>query len=346
MSQVSPYGRSAAERSQHRQTATLFVTVVSAIFFAATSLSNPDLFRWESGSPQPPDHSPVPVDEKSRKSTVAANELAARIAALQQALPASDTSSELNERLDSVARDLESADLSSEAEAKIHRLLNTLQQQITSLNALSNRPPVNAEGIDEAIASEVRSILLDEQDAIQKAREKAEGAVRLKKERDIRDVRLDLRDNQDKSASLRRQITQTQRQQSEFRAKAARADALQRQMSDVRRWLTPFTASGHMQPNSTHNAYGIERTVDPAPVSLMRLRKLGALEPTMEGIKQLHTFGRYRNADFKDKLPLGAFSPYWEGLIHKPEVLALVKRAQQLLRDHGQAMVEARLLSP
>ena len=75
-------------------------------------------------------------------------------------------------------------------------------------------------------------------------------------------IRLSTNDNQDRAAALRRQIAQTQQEQREFQAKAARLAALQRDMADMERYLQPFTAPGYLQPKSDRNAWDTERTVE------------------------------------------------------------------------------------
>ena len=66
----------------------------------------------------------------------------------------------------------------------------------------------------------------------------------------------------------------------------------------------------------------------------------------MEGLERLYIFGGGKNAVLNNSRPLGSFPQYWAHKLSKPEVLQAVKRAQQLLRDHGQAMVEEQLLAP
>ena len=333
MSHVSPYQRSTAERGQHRKATAVFVVVAAAVLLVATAIS---------GKPDPPP--PIPDDE-SKKHAV---DWTARIADVKRSLPHPDTPelNDVRQRLAAVAQGLEQGELSPDAEVAIQNSLNALQQQAAQLASLSNPPPVDALGIDEAISSVVESIEADEQAALQEARNQADQAIRQKKEPAIRDMRLALRDQQDQATELRRQIAQMQREQADFQAKAARAEALRREMSDVKQYLSPFTAPGHLQPKSDRNAWDTERTADAKPVSLARLKRLGALEPTMEGLERLYIFGGGKNAVLNNSRPLGSFPEYWAQHLSKPDVLQAVKRAQQLLRDHGQALVEAQLLSP
>ena len=353
MSHVSPAEGSTAERIRYYFTTGLFFSVVTGIFYAA---------YWLSGSPVL-FHSPSTTEPQRESQSVASDstvagpdktdkidvvDWSARIAAIEAEVPNTDNAdtNSVKQRLQTVGRLLNSERLTAKAEAEIHQLLTDIRKQAVVLSANQNPPTVNAQGFSESVRATVQSILLKEQDLMREARKQSEDQVRRLKEPSLRAVRLEVRDHQDKAAHLRRQITQMQREQSQSKAKVARAEALRNQMSDIQSLLTPFTAAGHMQPNGTHNGYDTEHTVDPAPVSLLRLQRLGALEHSMDGLKRLYTFGGKRNAAFKDKLPLGAYSPKWEGVLTKQEVLAVVKGAQRLLIDHGQAMVEAKLLSP
>lgn len=332
MSNVSPYQRSTAERGQHRKATFVFVVVAAVVLVVATATPEPD--------PPPP----IPDDEPQEQVI----DWTARFADVERSLPKSNTLEliDVRRRLATAARELEQGELSTDAEASIQESLNALQQQAAQLTSLSNPPSVNAQGIDEAISSEIHSIETAEQLALHDAREQAGQAIRQEKEPAIRDMRLALRDQQDQATELRRQIAQMQREQADFQAKAARAEALRREMSDVKQYLSPFTARGYLQPKSDRNAWDTERTADAKPVSLARLKRLGALEPTMEGLERLYIFGGGKNAALNNSRPLGSFPQYWAQHLNKPEVLQAVKRAQQLLRDHGQALVEEQLLSP
>jgi hypothetical protein len=186
----------------------------------------------------------------------------------------------------------------------------------------------------------------NEQVELQGAIEESIAKVRDARATELREGRLAVGDAEDKIENLRVRIVAAERQQREIQAKAARAAALQREMADVRAYLSPFIHAGHVQPNGITNAYHIEHTVKAMPVSLQRLERLGALEPTMKGLAELYKFGGMHHVRVNDR-PRGAFPKYgWEGNIKKAEIRAPVERAQELLRQHGQALVEARLLSP
>ncbi len=352
MSQLSPYARSTSERSQNRHATSLFVAVVAVVFFAVPWLI--DSNRLPKPPPSvPPSKSPVTTESKPEANRPEVEgtdpvDWSARIAAIEQELPDSNDAEliALKQRLQGVDRILNEVKLSVDDEASFQLELDKLQQHAAKFNAESKRPAVNAVGFPEQLSSIAQSILMAEQEAVRQAREQAEGEVRKKKEPAIRKVRLEVRDEQDTATDLRRQIAQMQREQKEFQAKTARAEALQRQNSDVERYLQPFTAPGYLQPNSDSNPWDIERTADAKPVSLTRLKRVGALEDTMEGLERLYIFGGGKNPTVNNRRPLGLFPEYWAQKLSKPDILQAVKRAQQLLRDHGQALVEQQKLSP
>lgn len=166
-------------------------------------------------------------------------------------------------------------------------------------------------------------------------------------ERMMRPVKLALRQRQDEVTMLRERIATLQSELEQIRHKEERAAALKPLMNEVHRYLTPFTSPGYVQPAGNSISHNVERTVDAKPVSLDALRKIGALERTMEGFKCLLVFGGGRGPVHANRRPLGSFPAYknWNALA-TPDILNTVKRAQSLIRDHGEALVEAQLLSP
>ncbi|MEM6468012.1 MAG: hypothetical protein AAF802_00480 [Planctomycetota bacterium] len=360
MSQVSPYARSTAERSHNRNATTLFVAIGGAIFFAVLWLADPAILSWafqsnetrketlNRNSEPESTRETADTEETSRTDRISGVDWAAQVEAIEHQLPDSHSLdvSDVKIRLQSLLQILEGEKLPEHVVSDVQRSLEELHQQAEMLRAQSSRPNVDAEGFDEGVASTARRILLAEQELVRQARENSERKTRQQKEPTLRDVRLALRDNQDKATDLRRQIARMQQEQSEFREKAARAEALRLDMTDVKRYLQPFTAPGYLQPKSDRNAWDTERTVDATPVSLARLKRLGALEDTMEGLERLYIFGGGKNPVLNNSRPLGAFPEYAAYYLKKPNVLHAVKRAQQLLREHGQALVEQQLLSP
>lgn len=353
MSHVSPHSRSESERSQQQNTTAIFVAVTAAVFFAALWLANPGLIAWLTKPNETDDRGQNSETEETapdNPDAIATSRLdwTTQVAAIEQRL-FNVNSRAVKQQLASLLNTLEKEDLSQQEQVGVQNSLIQLQQQVTLLNEQSSPPSPNLHTLDGRLNSISESIQNGEAEQIHIARQNAEQRVRTehdKKTPSIRDIRLSTNDNQDKAAALRRQIAQVQREQKEFQAKAARLAALQRDMADVERYLQPFTAPGYLQPKSDRNAWDTERTVDKEPVSLSRLKRLGALEDTMEGLKRLYIFGGGKNPALNNSRPLGSFPQYWAQHLNKPEVHQAVQRAQQLLREHGQALVEEQRLSP
>lgn len=354
MSQESPYARSTSERSQHWKSTGLFVGMATAVFIAILWLIPPSLIPSWQKKPSIQTHDSSVIGEvipETNSPEVEKNnsvDWPTQLVAIEKELPVTNNAEliQLKQQLQRVEAVLTKAKLSADAEASIRYSLNELRQHTTILKALSSRPTVEPKDLAEEITSIAHSSLTTEQSAIQQAREQAEQLIRQKMSPVIRELRLEVRDQQDKTTGLRRQIAQMQREQKEFQAKAARAEAMQREMPDIKQYLQPFTAPGNLQPKSDRNPWNVEVTSDEKPVSLARLKRLGALEDTMEGLERLYIFGGGKNPGVNNPRPLGSFPQYWALEIRKPEVLAVLKRAQKLLRDHGQALIEEQLLSP
>lgn len=113
----------------------------------------------------------------------------------------------------------------------------------------------------------------------------------------------------------------------------------------VRALLIPFTTPGFRQQAASGK---LEVTSDKQPLSYAGLLRTGALEESDEGLEKLfrmaQTFDGY--SKFNDR-PQGAFPTLRDHQdIKKADVRAKLKRAQTFLLEHGEAMVEAGLLSP
>ena len=108
---------------------------------------------------------------------------------------------------------------------------------------------------------------------------------------EIHAARLKNSDLKDRVAALQASLAKAKKDWQEKQEKESRDAALQRDMAQVRAYLSPFISPGHIQPNSRENAAIVEYTVQSMPVSLVRLERLGALQPTMEGLHRLYRFG-------------------------------------------------------
>jgi hypothetical protein len=249
----------------------------------------------------------------------------------------------LNQSLDRLSQHLSDHAVSLESDhgSAVAARIEELKRQSNPANDLGPRSP-NEQELVSRIERKVELQRHQEQVEQQQAVDQAVAKVRDSRANELRDSRLALRDAEDSVANLRAQIARAERDLRHSREKAARAAALQRDMSVVRSLLSPFISHGHRQPRGVRNSMQTILTPEAMPVSLVRLERIGGLQPTMEGLKRLYTFGTATN-----KRPRGSFPAFGSGTLEKDRrVLNAVKQAQQLLQRHGQALVEARMLSP
>lgn len=352
MTHVSPHSRSATERSRHQNATAIFIAVAAAVLFSVLWFVDPNVRAWLSRTTEPDDVIHTKTKEPALESRGAITprqvDWTIQLDAIEKRLT-NASSATLTPHLQSLRNSLKSVHLSEQETLNVHDSLAKLEHQLLGSKEQSDPTSTDVLTFERHLDSVEQSIRSDEHEEVRKARDFAEQKVRAtheEKEPSIRDIRLSTRDNQDRAATLRRQIAKLQREQKEFQAKAARAAALQRDLADVERYLKPFTAPGYLQPKSDRNAWDTERTVDAKPVSLARLKRLGALDDTMEGLERLYIFGGGKNPVLNNSRPLGSFPQYWAQHLGKPEVQNAVQRAQELLREHGQALVEEQRLSP
>ena len=116
--------------------------------------------------------------------------------------------------------------------------------------------------------------------------------------------------------------------------------------SEIKSLLSPFVSDGHIQLKGSTDPWSWKKSAFAGPISISALRQLGALENTTEGLKKLYQFGGAKHRGAAHDRPLGTFPRYSPSDFTKRETLNKIKRAQQLLRDHGRALVESGMLSP
>lgn len=114
---------------------------------------------------------------------------------------------------------------------------------------------------------------------------------------------------------------------------------------DVRDLLAPITTPGYRQPGASGS---LEITSEKRPMSYSGLLRKRALEDSKKGRELLFYMVQPSNAFGKlNDRPLGGFPAYRNHYdIDTAEVQAKLQRAQAFLRNYGEAMVEAELLSP
>ncbi len=177
-----------------------------------------------------------------------------------------------------------------------------------------------------------------------------------------------LKDETERQATLKRELEQAKKQydllrkeslveietseravqnaQQELATRKARAIAqMQHAYPAVRTLLVPFTTAGYRQPAADGD---LEITSKKQALSYSGLLRIRALEDSDKGLRVLfvmaQSYDGYRK--FNDR-PQGDFpvnSSFQD--IDKAENRVKLKAAQSFLRKHGEAMVEAGLLSP
>ena len=143
--------------------------------------------------------------------------------------------------------------------------------------------------------------------------------------------------------SFRQSMLQTKQEASARKDEAiARMRAAYPQMQSL---LLPFTTPGYRQSPASGR---LEVTSEKQPLSYAGLLRTGALDDSDKGLKKL--FYMAQSSDAFGKLndrPQGEFPVYKSEFdIKRADVRSKVKRTQAFLRDHGEAMVAAGLLSP
>ncbi|MCA9182063.1 MAG: hypothetical protein KDA51_11440, partial [Planctomycetales bacterium] len=155
----------------------------------------------------------------------------------------------------------------------------------------------------------------------------------------------ELRMEMEQHAGLNRQLEAQQARAEASARRQQQAASLQQDLQEIESLLKPFTSPGHCQPASAINAWDWDRTVEAQPISLSKLRGLGALEKTPKGLEALFIVGGAKARGASHDRPLGSFPQFWSGHLFRPEVLAAVERAQDLLNQHGEALIDRGLLT-
>jgi hypothetical protein len=104
--------------------------------------------------------------------------------------------------------------------------------------------------------------------------------------------------------------------------------------------LAPFVTPRTAQPKLSGASVLMSKTFDEQPVSLAWLKQIGALDPSVNGLKMLARVGAaHRLPEPRWTIPTQPHS--WT-----PETEAFLKDAQQKLRDYGPTLVRLGKLSP
>lgn len=342
MSQVSPHDRESEARTHRNGYALLAaaLTVLASLTLWGKQLQNSEAGVNEAAHVLQPN---LATPESWRERIESLREQAACGDAAEALSPERQTAaSSLADALEAV--DLVAVDQDgSRWPVRVDRLLSGAV--LTSASD-KNRSPTDAarERTRAEISASIARTAQERQQAAKKAIDEAIAEVQAAREADLRAATLSIRDAQDQVEQLNTAIQRTVSGLKDQQAQAARAAALARDLAEVRSLLSPFITPGHFQPPSG-GGHKYERTTDAKPVSLSRLQGAGALDPTQEGLTYLLRFGGSRRTR-GNRRPLGSFPAYQGyGSPQNDRNMPRVQRAQALLRQHGQALVEAKLLS-
>lgn len=128
-------------------------------------------------------------------------------------------------------------------------------------------------------------------------------------------------------------------------AKLKRQTAYEKDQGDIERLLSPFTSSAYWQLNTGSRDW--QKSAEAKPLSYRDLERLGALLPTLDGLRQLAIIGGYhQHVHPTTTRPLGAFPAYYDTTLSDPAKLETIKRAQRLLKEHAPYLIESGRLQP
>lgn len=128
-------------------------------------------------------------------------------------------------------------------------------------------------------------------------------------------------------------------------AKHKRQTAYEKDKADIERLLSPFTSSAYWQLNTGSRDW--RKAAESKPLSFRDLERLGALLPTIDGLRQFAIIGGYhQHVHPTTTRPLGAFPAYYDTTLSDPAKLETIKRAQRLLKEHAPYLIESGRLQP
>lgn len=234
-------------------------------------------------------------------------------------------------------------DLTEEARTGAASLRRGREQILILLQNARKQGQVSKKTLSESIAEQETAdqiAAIDEaREGMETARRQGAGRVAAAQEEAIRIAGETQAQHIIEAATAARgqQQVEDQRREAELQ-KQKRIAAMQGDMGDIKRYLEPFITNGYAQPDGYHNT----QLADQVPVSWSKLSAAGALKPTREGMEQL-----MRYATVNNDRPHGGFPQYVGGDYSWAQTnKEFVKRAQELLTTHGEALIASGLLSP
>ncbi len=195
--------------------------------------------------------------------------------------------------------------------------------------------------IEEAVVSQLEAAQTADDMELRKL-----DSIRLEKESSLREAESQLEKLQKESVSQLREIESSAEESARQRdfARVEARKAMEQALPAMRGLLSPVISKGYKQPDSSGS---MKVVVDPRPLSLSALMQFGALNDDKKGMETLFYLVQSGNAfGNQNDRPLGQFPKYTdEFVIQKPAVIETVRQVQRFLIEHGDAMVEAGILS-
>ena len=195
--------------------------------------------------------------------------------------------------------------------------------------------------IEEAVKSKLETSKSTDDDEI-----RALDSTRRDKRTSLTEAESELEMLLKHSASRLREIESSAEASARQRdlARTQARKAMEQALPAMRELLSPVISKGYRQPDGTN---GMKVVVDAGPISLSSLMQYGALNDDKKGMESLFDLLQYGNAFGRNNdRPLGQFpKSINEFVIQKPAVIETVRKVQRFLIEHGDAMVEAGILS-
>ncbi len=128
-------------------------------------------------------------------------------------------------------------------------------------------------------------------------------------------------------------------------AKRERLAAYTKDKDDIARLLKPSITPGYSQLRDNWNDW--KKTAEKRPLSYRDLERLGALATDIKGVRTFARIGGMPTHMYPNSArPLGGFPAYYDHTLSNPTQLEIIKRAQQLIKEHSVYLIEAGLLQP
>lgn len=168
--------------------------------------------------------------------------------------------------------------------------------------------------------------------------------VRQSHQDDVAKVTRDIASLRGQIQSLHEKELHTKDRTNRELARLERLQKFEPVRAEALRILLPFISPDYAQPGRNQNDW--VTTPDKKPVSWNALQRMGALETTLKGLETLMVVGAQYVRKAETRRPYGSFPVTGSSTLNRPNDIEMTKRAQSLLIEHKQVLIEEGLLSP